>query len=101
FSGYDFWLEKMNSFSLPGENVRDETVALARVRRAEMVRAFIESIEYRQRFQGAPGGNQTNSSPQDQPPDRAGAAVGWKGKLERAALPRLFDRAVGRLWLPG
>jgi hypothetical protein len=101
FSGYDFWLEKMNSFSLAGEDVRDETVALQRVRRAEMVRAFIESIEYRQRFLGAPGGNQTNSSVLDPPPDQAGAAGGWKGRLERAALPRLFDRAVGRLWLPG
>jgi glucose/arabinose dehydrogenase len=50
FSGYDFWLAKMNSFSLPGENVADPEVALRRVRRAEMVRAFIESIEYRGRF---------------------------------------------------
>ena len=50
FSGYDFWLNKMNSFSQPGENVRDEAVALARVRRAEMVRAFISSDEYRKRF---------------------------------------------------
>jgi hypothetical protein len=63
FTGYDFWLGKLNRFSLPGENVRDETVALRRVRRAEMVRAFIESIEYRQRFQGAPGGNQTGGEP--------------------------------------
>ena len=43
FAGYDFWLNKMNTFSRPGENVRDEAVALARVRRAEMVRAFIVS----------------------------------------------------------
>jgi hypothetical protein len=54
FAGYDFWLTKMNSFSVPGENVRDASVALARVRRAEMVRAFIESSEYRERFFGAP-----------------------------------------------
>jgi hypothetical protein len=58
FSGYDFWLTKMNSFSVPGENVRDASVALARVRRAEMVRAFIESSEYRERFFGSPSGNQ-------------------------------------------
>jgi hypothetical protein len=63
FAGYDFWLDKMNQFTLPGENVRDEAVALRRVRRAEMVRAFIESDEYRQRFHGAPGGNQTGGQP--------------------------------------
>jgi len=40
----------MNSFTQPGENVRDEQVALRRVRRAEMVTAFITSGEYRQRF---------------------------------------------------
>jgi hypothetical protein len=50
FRGYDFWLAKMDSFSLPGENVRNETVALSRVARAQMVEAFIESIEYRNRF---------------------------------------------------
>src|SRR5205814_10030589 len=58
FSGYDFWLSKLNSVSLPGEDMRDDSQALTRVRRAEMVRAFIESIEYRQRFGGAPTGNQ-------------------------------------------
>jgi hypothetical protein len=50
FSGYDFWLMKMNQFSLPGEDVRNEQVALARVQRAEMVKAFIISGEYRRRF---------------------------------------------------
>lgn len=50
FGGYDFWLNKMDQFSLPGENVRDETVALSRVRRAEMVKSFIVSGEYRGRF---------------------------------------------------
>mgnify|MGYP001565690113 CR=1 FL=1 len=50
FQGYDFWLAKMDSFSLPGENVRDAQVALSRVRRAQMVTAFITSGEYRQRF---------------------------------------------------
>jgi uncharacterized delta-60 repeat protein len=50
FQGYDFWLSKLDGFSLPGEDVRDERVALARVRRAEMVKAFVTSLEYRQRF---------------------------------------------------
>jgi hypothetical protein len=50
FSGYDFWLNKMNQFSQPGEDVRNEQVALARVRRAEMVKAFLVSTEYRGRF---------------------------------------------------
>ena len=50
FSGYDFWLNKMNSFTLPGENVRDAQVALSRVRWAQMVLAFITSGEYRLRF---------------------------------------------------
>jgi hypothetical protein len=50
FSGYDFWLAKMNQFSLTGEDVRNEQVALGRVQRAEMVKAFIISSEYRGRF---------------------------------------------------
>ena len=50
FAGYDFWLGKMNAFSLPGEDVTLEPYAFARVRRGEMVRAFIESLEYRGRF---------------------------------------------------
>jgi hypothetical protein len=58
FAGYDFWLQKMNQFSLPGEDMRDAAQALGRVRRAEMVKAFIESSEYRQRFGGALEGNQ-------------------------------------------
>ena len=37
FGGYDFWLNKLNSFN--GDYVR-----------AEMVKAFLNSIEYRQRF---------------------------------------------------
>lgn len=37
FGGYDFWLSKLEQFG--GNFVR-----------AEMVRAFIESTEYRQRF---------------------------------------------------
>ena len=50
YAGFDYWLAKLNSFSLPGEDVRNESVALARVNRAEMVRAFIRSLEYRGRF---------------------------------------------------
>ncbi len=49
-SGYQFWLNKLNEFSLPGEEVRNESVALGRVRRAEMVKAFLVSGEYRGRF---------------------------------------------------
>ncbi|HEY6230556.1 MAG TPA: Calx-beta domain-containing protein [Pyrinomonadaceae bacterium] len=50
FDGYDFWLGKLNGVTLAGENVRDESVALARVRRAEMVKSFLVSTEYRARF---------------------------------------------------
>ena len=50
FNGYDFWLAKMDQFSVPGENVRDDRVALARVKRADMVKSFIVSVEYRARF---------------------------------------------------
>lgn len=58
FSGYDFWLAKLNQFSLPGEDMRDDAQAFNRAQRAEMVRAFIESFEYRERFGGRPSGNQ-------------------------------------------
>jgi hypothetical protein len=50
YTGFDYWLAKMNSFSVAGEDVRTASVALARVKRAEMVRAFIRSTEYRGRF---------------------------------------------------
>jgi hypothetical protein len=63
FSGYDFWLAKMNSFTQPGEDARDQQVAIARVQRAEMVKAFIVSGEYRVRFFGSTSGNQ------EAPPD--------------------------------
>jgi hypothetical protein len=43
-SGYDFWLTKLNHFTNPGDDV------LVRIQNAEMVRAFIVSLEYRQRF---------------------------------------------------
>lgn len=59
FTGYDFWLNKMNQFSQPGEDVTDPNVALARVKRAEMVKAFLVAGEYRQRFGGSPTGNQS------------------------------------------
>ena len=58
FAGYDFWLAKLNSFSQPGEDMRDDNQAYSRAQRAEMVRAFIESLEYRQRFFGSSTGNQ-------------------------------------------
>ncbi len=44
YTGYDFWLTKLNSFTQPGDDVS------VRVQRAEMVRAFIVSGEYRKRF---------------------------------------------------
>lgn len=44
YTGYDFWLTKLNSFTQPGDDV------LVRVQKAEMVKAFIVSAEYRQRF---------------------------------------------------
>ncbi|HYE16276.1 MAG TPA: Calx-beta domain-containing protein, partial [Pyrinomonadaceae bacterium] len=50
YAGFDFWLAKLDSFSQPGEDVSNDTVAFLRIQRAEMVRAFIESIEYRRRF---------------------------------------------------
>lgn len=68
FSGYDFWLNKMNQFSVAGEDVRDANVALARVKRAEMVKAFLVSGEYRGRFGGdASRGGQFGSIAQAQP----------------------------------
>ena len=44
YTGYDFWLTKLNGFTVPGDD------PLVRVQRAEMVKAFIVSGEYRQRF---------------------------------------------------
>jgi hypothetical protein len=93
FNGYDFWLAKMNSFSQPGENVRDETVALARVRRAEMVRAFIESLEYRGRFAGA------NDLGNQQGPAQARVGGAWAQELTRAA-PSLLDPLLLRFIWP-
>jgi hypothetical protein len=50
FVGFDFWLNKMNQVSIAGENLRDDDVALGRVKRADMVKSFIVSGEYRGRF---------------------------------------------------
>ena len=50
YAGYDFWLDKLNQHSLPGEDMRIDSVALGRIKRAEMVKAFILSGEFRQRF---------------------------------------------------
>ena len=44
YTGYDFWLTKLNSFTQPGDDV------LVRVQKADMVKAFITSTEYRKRF---------------------------------------------------
>lgn len=67
FSGY-FWLQKLNGFSQPGDDVRDDSAAQRRVQRAEMVRAFIESAEYRERFAGgANRGEQQGAGAQARP----------------------------------
>ena len=50
YSGFDFWLAKLDSSSTAGEDVRDPQIAQRRVLRAQMVTAFISSTEYRQRF---------------------------------------------------
>jgi hypothetical protein len=44
YTGYDFWLTKLNNFTVPGD------AALVRVQNADMVKAFITSGEYRNRF---------------------------------------------------
>lgn len=44
YTGYDFWLGKLNSFTQPGDD------PLVRVQKADMVKAFIVSGEYRKRF---------------------------------------------------
>ncbi|HLM58440.1 MAG TPA: SBBP repeat-containing protein [Pyrinomonadaceae bacterium] len=50
YAGFDHWLTKLNGFSQPGDDVRDTNVAFVRISRSEMIKAFIASIEYRQRF---------------------------------------------------
>ena len=44
YTGYDFWLNKLNSLTQPGDDVS------VRVQKAEMVKAFIVATEYRKRF---------------------------------------------------
>jgi len=46
-AGFDFWVTVLNNASQPGEDVRDPLQALARIRRARIVEAFITSTEYR------------------------------------------------------
>lgn len=48
--GYNFWLSKLNQFTQPGEDAQQADRGLARVRRAEMIEAFIDSAEYKRRF---------------------------------------------------
>lgn len=48
--GYNFWLAKLDAFSVAGEDVRNAGTALARIKRAQMVEAFIDSTEYRRRL---------------------------------------------------
>lgn len=43
-AGYGFWLTKLNSFTVAGDD------PLVRIQKSDMVRAFINSAEYRQRF---------------------------------------------------
>jgi hypothetical protein len=44
YTGYEFWLSKLNNFTTPGDDV------LVRVLKAEMVKGFLVSGEYRKRF---------------------------------------------------
>jgi PKD repeat protein len=80
YAGYDFWLNKLNSFSKPGEDVRDETVARQRVQRADMIKAFLVSQEYRERFQGgnSRGAQQGPIARLNQKP------LGWRESLARS-----------------
>jgi dipeptidyl aminopeptidase/acylaminoacyl peptidase len=49
-TGFNFWVTVLNNTSQPSEDVRDPVQALARIRRARIVEAFITSVEYRARF---------------------------------------------------
>lgn len=50
YSGFDFWLNKLNHFSLPDEDMHIDSVAFGRIKRAQMVKAFLKASEYRERF---------------------------------------------------
>ncbi|HEY6804502.1 MAG TPA: Calx-beta domain-containing protein [Pyrinomonadaceae bacterium] len=90
FSGYDFWLNKMNQFSLPGEDMRDGNVALARVKRAEMVKAFLVSGEYRGRFGGdASRGGQAGSIAHAKP------SVSWTSETMARVARVVFETMRG------
>jgi hypothetical protein len=92
YAGYDFWLNKMNQFSQPGEDMRDPNAAFARVKRAEMVKAFIVSFEYRGRFGNDPSrGTQFGSIALARPEH-------WRESLQtaiRLSLPEVFARVFG------
>ena len=68
YTGYDFWLTKLNNFN--GDYLG-----------AEMVKAFLSSSEYRERFQG--GASRGN-------PSRASAMMG---------VPMMRNAVAKSLWL--
>ena len=81
YTGYDFWLSKLNNFN--GNFVE-----------AEMVKAFISSSEYRERFQGgAAQGNQLGSVAMQQ-------QTGWKEGRARS-LCFSFSPVLVRAFAPG
>ena len=93
FAGYDFWLNKMNQFSQTGEDVRNESVALGRVKRAEMVKAFLVAGEYRQRFAGSPTGNQ-QGAPMEEGDGPSSWDRGLFGDFLRQTLAQVLARSV-------
>jgi hypothetical protein len=81
YTGYEFWLTKLDNFS--GNFVN-----------AEMVKAFINSSEYRERFQGgAARGNQLGSVAMQQ-------QTGWKEGMARS-LCFSFSPALVRAFVFG
>jgi hypothetical protein len=82
----------MNQFSQPGEDMRDANVALARVKRAEMVKAFVISGEYRGRF----GGDSSNGAQFG--PIALLRPESWPESIQtaiRLSLPEVFTRLLG------
>lgn len=63
--GYNFWLNKLDfasgEMNISRDNVSNDPEAIGRVRRAEMIEAFIRSCEYQRRF------GQPTVSPNDSP----------------------------------